>query len=327
MARPEKPKEQENYLTKTSQCIGNCLLRMKNSNLKLLSALLAVALIAGVTLFSCKKEEKVRSLTNELAALNNEIYSQIETKQPSKGFWGKVGQICATVGADALGAYEGGKLGGMIGGCIGGPHGALIGAGVGGVICGAGASYGAYVGCSKSISDPYPNGYISTLSSRYSNFNISGKKHNTYLDLLFKNDGYMDKQTVYSQIFSDMSSLDIAIYNQIFEEVGPNSENASKMSTLINNYIRSDYNIDGFLRDHSEMFEMPRNPEEIWDSFFAMFSTITNINDAYFGIEKYIDFIKESGEEFLTNEQIEQFYCAFSVALHSTNYWSVLTNE
>jgi len=295
---------------------------------KISSTVLVVALVAVITLFSCKKEETVRSLTDELASLNSELYSLIETQQPSaaKGKWG---QIWATVAADAIGAYEGGKLGLKIGALIGGAHGGAIGAGIGGVIVGGGASYGAYVGTApKSTSDPYPNGYISTLSSKYSNISIAGALHNTYLDLLFKSSGFIDKQTVFSHIFKDMTPpLDIDIYNSIFEELGINSEHSNKIRSLINNYAGNGFEIDILLSQYKENFGISNESEEIWKSFFTIFSSNTKISDGYFVIEKYIDFIQESGKVFLTDNAIRAFICAFSVALHSTNYWSILINE
>jgi len=44
-------------------------------------------------------------------------------------------------------------------------------------------------------------------------------------------------------------------------------------------------------------------------------------------IESYIDFTNETSVRFLTSDEIKAFNCALSVALHSTNYWSVLINE
>ncbi|MCL2683404.1 MAG: hypothetical protein FWE63_08010 [Bacteroidales bacterium] len=280
----------------------------------------------GIGIFyACKKDDKARSLTNELIVLNNEIYSQIETQQTSKRwFWNTL----AIASADILAGKEGGKIGGAIGFMVGGPKGLGVGAVVGGVVCGGGASYGvgAGLGVWKSIQDPYPDGYVSTLSSRYSDFNIAGALHNEYLDLLFKGsvNGNLDRQIVYNQIFRGVESLEVKIYNQIFEELGPNSKHSKEMLTLVNNYIENKFDIDIFLHEYKEKFGMSKEAEEIWSSFFSIYSSIVKFDDAYFVIEKYIDFIQEKGKDFLTNDEITSFNCALSVALHSTNYWSIL---
>ena len=72
---------------------------------------------------------------------------------------------------------------------------------------------------------------------------------------------------------------------------------------------------------------MSEDAEEIWYSFFDIYSTVVNLTDAYFVIEKYIDFTNETSRRFLASDEIKSFNCAFSVALHSMNYWSVLINE
>ena len=58
--------------------------------------------------------------------------------------------------------------------------------------------------------------------------------------------------------------------------------------------------------------------------FFFQHIFFSYSSDASLVIEMYIDFIKELGNKFLTDDEIKSFNCALSVALHSTNYWSIL---
>ena len=288
--------------------------------------LVTILIVIGIGVFyACKKEETVSlltsSLTKELTSLNNEIYSQIETQQK-----GKFGDFIACAGADAIGTWEGMKIGGAVGGMFG-PGGAATGSVIGGVVCGGGASYatGKGLGCWKSIEDPYPNGYVSTLSSSYADFNTFGALHNGYLDLLFKSkNNYIEPQYIYNQVFIDIESIGVTTFEQIYKELGPNSKHSIEILSLINNYISNDLDYNILISHCKEKFGMSKEAEEIWYSFFKIYFSTTRISDAYFVIENYIDFIQKSGSDYLKNDEINSFNCAFSVALHSTNYWSIL---
>jgi len=286
-----------------------------------LLTLLGVLAATIIIFVSCKKEEKVRSLTEELAILNKDIESQIERAELSKG---KFGKWLAVVGADVIAGWEGGKIGATIGGIVtgGNPIGIVVGGAIGGAVCGGGASGLAEQAFSKSIRDPYPNGYISTLTSRYSDFNLTGEWHNMYLDLLFKTNFNPDVNTIYNQIFSN--SIDKETFDKLMEKVGPNSKTYNDILSIINDYVRSDYDINVLLDQFKRNFGMSEETEEIWYSFFNMYSSVTEIDDAYYVVERYIDFVNETSARFLKSDEIKSFNCALSVALHSTNYWSIL---
>ena len=302
-----------------------------NNRVKLGVTALGILIISAGVFYACKKDrgDSVINgdgvLKTELNTLNNEIYSQMDIST-QKLDWGRIaGQALAVAGADAIGTYEGFKIGAAIGAAFG-PQGAATGGTIGGVICGGGASYtaGVTVGVFKSMP---PESSLNELSSKYSDFNISGILHNRYLNLLVEKSTDVEPQTIYSQIFIDVPYLDIDIYNKIFEKLGHKSQHSDEMLSLINNYVRNDFNIDILLNQYKEKFGMSKEAEEVWHSFFEMYFSVTKIEEAYLVIERYIDFIQESGSKFLTSDEINSFNAAFSVALHSTNYWSILTKE
>lgn len=165
--------------------------------MKKIIVLALAAVFTSAILMSCEKDDtrdySSTHLKQDLSILNNNLYESAGISFVYiKGFWSSVGKVCAVAGADLTGAYAGAQVGGRIGAVVGvaagnPAAGALIGGTAGAVVCGAGASYsaGQALKNNKNLEDPYPNGYINTLSSPYANNNNIGIMHNKYLDILF----------------------------------------------------------------------------------------------------------------------------------------------
>lgn len=289
-----------------------------------------VSLIAFVVLsafLSCTNELQKKNFTDELQFLNEEICTQIdyENQKGKSKFWGKVGRVCAIVGADIIGAYEGGKIGATVGAAVGtivGPAGTTagtaVGATVGAAVCGGGASYAASQGC-KNFTDPYPMGYTYTLSSSYANIDSAGFFHNEYLDLLFKNDT-ISSLKIYDELFSN--SYDSVLFFTIYEHVGNESSKFAQVSMVIDNFVSSDYDVDALISDCSSVLCMSETAFEFWKYFFDMLSVAQNVEDAQFIIENYIKFILEN-EDIFDETEIRSLKNALIIGLCSLNYWSI----
>lgn len=287
-----------------------------------------IAVITSIMLMGCEKEKTTaRILDKELSNLNENIETNISKGAQNGGFWSKVGKVCAVAGADIVGAVEGAKIGGKTGAAIGtvaGGHtveGALIGGAIGGAIVGGGASYGAYCGVKSGI--PYPAGYNNSRPlSQYANISECGKYHNIYLDEIISSSGNPNMSTLYQSSFSEKMSQEN--YDTLVSIIGPTSDISFGINKILDKYIQSGYKHSVLLNEYKEYFGFTFAEELFLTYFFEAYSLSCSIDAAFAIIDSYIKFLNYDGRSYFTDEEVDVLNCAMSVALYSTDYWSVL---
>ena len=298
----------------------------------------SVTVIVALTLiaFSCtRKSDEAKHLENsglltELDHFNNELSASIDDPS-TRGFWSTVGRICAIVGADAIGAVEGGRIGGKIGagiGAIAGGNvvgGAVIGGAIGGVICGAGASYAADVG-TRTLSTLEPgllyNG-LQTISDEdllsvkqsaavevdmlpnYPNVEKIALQHNILLERVINGEVFEDvdlSQDPYAEAFKSIE------FNNSYQTAV--NEAVLFTRTLQNSTSKPVVDIEGLSPIANEVLSL----------FFDIYTEYPNkMDDIDFIVSYYMRAIEASPE--LTPDEKEMIFTGLAVAAYSPRLW------
>ena len=288
---------------------------MTKLNLKLLTALLAVALVAGVTLFSCKKEETVKSqLKNELVLLNKSITLTPKPIDNSKGkLWDGIKKGLAIAGADVIGVgagiYAGKEIVIIAGGASGG-----TGAIVAGTICGVIGGAGASIAAAAPMGGNNPNG---NETINYS-FTVDNSSHG-YLHNKIVEQHYSINSLPLVDILNQANIQDAELVVALYES----NEFQNFMENLLiaaEEYGR-DFDIKKFMKKCGYISE---NLALVYDYLFQICSEIENEADILSVVQAYESFT--TGNSLLSNDEKEILKSSLSITKYSPYYWASVIN-
>ena len=236
------------------------------------------------------------------------------------------------VSADAIGAYEMGKIGGTVG-SLAGPTGTIVGGAVGGLIGGIGMSWGAYEsskGCAglsgfltlqdminayKGMCSVTPRPEEDYTLAMPDNLEDIGKLHNMTMDYLM-----VGENTV------------MPLGNELEKPVGPGVSETPVLSELELRVLESEeygvaYNSSMEVLSDGVTIPTVMSDGSLKDEIMIMYMDAIgsySSNDCYNEIvnltNEYLQIVRASDE--LSDDDKDQLSIAFAVAVYSYQYWS-----